>query len=353
MIEGLKINLAESDFEYLRQAALHANGDGEWERELSLFNTVSSIDLLLKARLAKKHWSQVFADPNRATPEHLKQGDVLSVDFASTIKRLKDEAGVTLDPYDERTIPLLWYHRNRIQYCGLNVQRPAILSLIVYGLDFAVNFARSELSDIMDDRRQAVVQDVAAQISGYHDILADRWDSVVRDMEFAFRRDDVADCPCCLHETLIVYDEEDPDANPRCLFCEFSDSPCEIASEIAWPRRPRDCPYCGRPTLVYMGEATKALEWLCFACGQSYDPNELLNSMTVVYGPEECPECGERYLVLEFMANDDWAWGEWRCLSCDRIGEHQRCDRCGHMRAIGPDGICLSCSDASVEGDTS
>lgn len=72
----------------------------------SLIFVAASVELLLKAKLATIHWSQIFEDPGKAQIEKLESQNLISVkasDLCSRITRLTRERSTPRQPRNSST----------------------------------------------------------------------------------------------------------------------------------------------------------------------------------------------------------------------------------------------------------
>lgn len=79
----------------------------------SLLHLSSGIELILKSRLFKNHWTYVFADMNKAKKELLMSGDFQSVDNDTLFSRLENLCNIKIEQHDVITLKNL---RKRMKY---------------------------------------------------------------------------------------------------------------------------------------------------------------------------------------------------------------------------------------------
>jgi hypothetical protein len=105
---GIFKKLADNAFDFLERAVLELTKYPKF----SLINFYSGVELLLKARLIKEHWSLIIMQPGIADMRKFSKGDFQSVGLIECLKRLDNICG---DPLDKRAITAfttLRDHRN-------------------------------------------------------------------------------------------------------------------------------------------------------------------------------------------------------------------------------------------------
>ncbi|NFO67017.1 hypothetical protein FDC27_08600 [Clostridium botulinum] len=86
------------------------------ELKYSLIHLSSGIELILKDRLYRVHWTYIFSDMNKANKKELKDYSFNSVDGVKVIDRLKNLCNVELNKNDENEIIKIRKLRNKIEH---------------------------------------------------------------------------------------------------------------------------------------------------------------------------------------------------------------------------------------------
>ena len=83
--------------------------------KFSIINFASAIELFLKSRLLKEHWTLVLADVNKGNPTAAKflEGDALTVTPTKAIQRLKDIVGMPVHENAINAFKSVANHRNK------------------------------------------------------------------------------------------------------------------------------------------------------------------------------------------------------------------------------------------------
>ena len=87
--EQLQLNLLDNALDYLLSAAEAVHRD-EGPRSLkeAVLHLGNGIELLVKARLARDHWTLIFSNTDQASYDKLADAEFSSVDFPKAIVRL-------------------------------------------------------------------------------------------------------------------------------------------------------------------------------------------------------------------------------------------------------------------------
>jgi transcriptional regulator len=94
--------------------------DGHDQRELkyAVLHLQAAAEILLKVRLQREGFEQVFEDPAQADEVRWRRGDFRSVTLSAAITRLKETAEVTLSRKECKALENLTRERNKLQHFG-------------------------------------------------------------------------------------------------------------------------------------------------------------------------------------------------------------------------------------------
>lgn len=85
----------------------------------------SAIEVLMKARLIREHWTLVAVKSDGATRVKYDSGDLHTVDPMSAIKRLRDVLGIAVSVQHEKDVDAVRMLRNRIAHFAMVGVLPA------------------------------------------------------------------------------------------------------------------------------------------------------------------------------------------------------------------------------------
>jgi hypothetical protein len=90
----LEFDLIQNALDYLRSAADYSIKGDTRSLKYAVLHLDAAIELVLKARLAREHWSLIFENSDKASLQAMSSGDFVSVDIKSALNRLEGIAGV-------------------------------------------------------------------------------------------------------------------------------------------------------------------------------------------------------------------------------------------------------------------
>ncbi|PZS36808.1 MAG: hypothetical protein DLM62_21365 [Pseudonocardiales bacterium] len=228
MTKRIKFPPLENGLDYLTSVVEHLRDEPD-QRDLkyAVLHLQAAVEVLLKARLIRQHWSLVFKDPNTASQSAFAKGDFQSIGLKDTLTRLTDIGVEVPKPAREQFLRLN-KQRNKLQHFGLEEQAIAIESLAGQVLDGLLCFIRDHLRPGADhedeqllDQTQELIREEMERINT---LVAARWFRIGPDLTNAGT---VVHCPDCQHSALPI------DEDLRCRFCDRTWEPDEAASEYA------------------------------------------------------------------------------------------------------------------------
>ncbi len=105
-------NLSENAFDFLKKSAAEFENDPK----SSVINFYAAIELLLKARLLREHWSLVITDIRKASIAKFEQGDFHSVTLSEAQDRLKNIVGSPIPEKTFECLKELARYRNKVMH---------------------------------------------------------------------------------------------------------------------------------------------------------------------------------------------------------------------------------------------
>jgi hypothetical protein len=289
MSSTLEFDLLHNALDFVSSAVeLSLKGDTR-SLKYAILHLDAAIELLLKARLAKEHWSLIFMDPDKANLKDMKAGSFISVDVKSALKRLEGIIGLAVSDADKKRIQALRDHRNRIQHFAIIVPAQTVKALLAFGCNFILDFCHKELPEDIK-AGGSMLDGMVERLTEFKEFVRERMASLDTELK---KLSSVVWCPDCNQEALAIGLGE----QPRCLFCAES-----------------------KPTLAV---AT------------------LLSETDV----RTCPECGEEALILHVLNNEE---AENFCVYCGTEGHYHECSNCGEMYS-GDGPMCKNCWDNLLE----
>jgi len=258
-------------------------------------------ELILKERLRRLDWRQLFDDVAIANEGDLRRGEFYSATSPEVIARLR-KADVNLSRRQRSRLDTLRARRNRIQHYALIETEEAIRATTAVGLSVIVDFVSDDLGTAsLTPAERALfdqVQSALPALKGY--VEARHRDISGKVTEATKRGALVLTCPSCDQHALVL------DGDASCLFCRYAAAGpvaaddyigsvlglveyIEISQGGEWPRD--ICPSCGSDAFVDTGEDGDH-RFACFSCGVAWADGDI----------ESCARCGGPYEVEDELS---------------------------------------------------
>ena len=211
MNETIEFDLIDNAFDYVLSAAEYAKRGSSRDLKYSVLHLAAGVELLLKARLQKEHWSLLFSRVDAASRSSLTSGDFISVDFETAVKRLENIGEVSIDSPVLSHLHELRKLRNKIQHLDISLATESVRSLVAMGADFFLEFGRKNLGDEFNNRGEEVIPLITAQLVSLQEFVDQRLKTIETELAAAYL---TLECPVCWQDTMVV-----GDGNPKCPFC--------------------------------------------------------------------------------------------------------------------------------------
>lgn len=280
---NLEFDLVNNALDFLVSAVEHSLKDDARSLKYAVLHLDASIELLLKSRLAKEHWSLIFDVPDKANTNSMKTGDFISVDIKSALKRLEGIAGIVMGDDTKKRILALRDLRNRIQHFSINVRAEAVKSLLAFGCNFVLNFCHQELS-YEDSAKQETIGEIKESLLDFQEFVKERIKYIEQEINAA---NHVTWCPDC-NQVALTFGEGKA---PTCLFCAESKNTRAVAELVVGEGEVWTCPECSEEGLTLMVIDNEEAEYICVFCGTKGDFHK-------------CPSCGQMYLGDSGICDD-------------------------------------------------
>lgn len=313
------MTMLENGLDFLLDAVKHLECveqiDDEDEKsnhvKYCILHMAAGIELVLKSRLFREHWTYIFADMNKASRKDFETGSFKSVDGADSIKRLKSLCEIPISVDSEKAFSELKKIRNQMEHFAKEEPYYAVETSINAALSAIVQFVSTFYSDFTsplyidfkhDDGEDGLTAKENELIKQLTQRMADLKAQHSSALELARARandeavlDDLVVCPACKEKMLRIDDGE----SCRCFFCGFTaDGPSAAVqyvenvlniSEYELVKDGEefpvfDCPECGKNAMTIVND-----EYVCFSCAERYPADKV----------GRCNECGALYLKKE------------------------------------------------------
>ncbi|HEX5172282.1 MAG TPA: hypothetical protein VFW11_24065 [Cyclobacteriaceae bacterium] len=300
MSADLKFDLLENGLDFIISSVQSiTKREGIRDYKYSIIHLSAGLELILKERLKREHWSFIFDNIDKAKKELLATGDFQSVKLDSLLNRLQEHCDIDLAPGDLRVIQDLKKRRNKIEHFAFTDTELSLKSISAKVLNFVFEFIHNELDiDSFSESIKSQVEEIRKNSLEFKEFVIHRYDSMKSKLDELRKQDFtlVVPCPYCDQESLVLdQDKIAHDGLVKCAICLVETDPETAAFDYVenilgyshyLSIKDRDefplgnCPECGLNSLVETNEG-----YICFnCCGTS-----AINSIT------ECSYCGEKY----------------------------------------------------------
>lgn len=299
-------NLIENGFDFLKKALQ----EFEQEPKFSAIHFYTALELFLKARLLREHWTLILTKPEQGNLTKFRSGDFHSVGLDEAVKRLDDILQETLSPDEIKCFRDLKNHRNRMVHffhAGTVQNQPeieAIVSLQCRGWHYLYTLLTQQWSKIFSKYQKEIESSAKAMLQ-HRRFLQTRF----TDLNSEITKRQTAgtafhECPSCGFVALEEDTTHSPALSFACLVCHFSTNGIVLT-----------CPNCSENVLLIQEP------WQhCHKCNHEFTSDEvkkfLFDPHTVtkdnMFEAFEA-SCGECQSHLSVIRSEN---GKWVCSNC-------------------------------------
>lgn len=288
--EPMKYDLFENGLDFILSGLEHLGRKPLTKRDykFGILHLAAGIELILKERLRREHWSLLFENVDKANAAAMASGDFKSVMFESLVDRLAGVAKVTIAKHEFQAIDDLRKRRNKVQHLHITETSEVIESLAARAVGFALDFIENELSPKKMSAEEAdAFGEIKDKLKDFEAFVAKRLDYLKLILEKAEKDGaTTVECVRCLQSALVIDGDE-----PKCHFCNSTFEPLGLADDWASQFLGRSgyeavtrggtpptkqCSNCAEDALVEIGEASGyKTHWLCFSCAETWGRDDL------------------------------------------------------------------------------
>lgn len=293
----LRLSLVENALDFFHEAVKEAQASEPKRLKYAILHSASAVELILKARLVREHWTLVFRDPGKADLDSFKQGKFQSVDFQEGQERIENICKINLVKH-KPILKVLRETRNRVQHFEFSADLPEVASMLAKTWSFLWDFIHDHLPNEVDEH-SPIIEEIKELAVAHEDFIGERLAEIEPKLGSVKKEGTlVIACPSCLQETLEVPGGE----NPICHFCRYENVADQVADDwasvfVGYPHTDlkdrmispvlKECRSCGYETMIEFESGSMYPadpEWICFTCGAAGAPTT------------KCHSCGEEFL---------------------------------------------------------
>lgn len=290
--DDIQLSMLENGLDFIRSGLKHiASPVSKFDLKYAILHLSAGIELVLKDRLMREDWTQIFVKPEEATQEKLKSGNFKSVTLKQCLERLEEHSAVDLP--DTALLMSFKHQRNPIEHFALNQSREALEASSAIVLGALIDFIGEayEEDDLSGDESE-LLQEIRTSLAEFKRFTVERMADIQWQLDDHKKGyGNVVVCPSCMQDALMA------DCDVRCAFCGYA-AKAEDAAELyiantlgvscyssmkdAEEYPLRNCPNCDNEALVYEEGYTET-DGICFACGNTASSGKYVS----------CDQCGE------------------------------------------------------------
>lgn len=291
--------LASSAFEFLERAI-------DEFADSAKFSTVHfaiAIELFLKARLMREHWSLLLDKPDHADKSAFFRGESRTVTPEQALDRLKTIAGVAVPSVTRDIFVKITKHRNTMVHFahageGENEGTEGLARIAAEQCAgwLALRLLLEEWGEFQGFK--ADIRRVSRKMEGHRSYLEEKFKSKADEL-LAHRRTGrlVSDCPSCHFSAVKVSEPMGAISSAACVVCSYSGAEVEVRCENedcgreirfnSYEGPPEQCPDCEKSfTKDFIRESLDT--------GEAITKDNYFDHVDI-----NCPDCGGYHSVVE------------------------------------------------------
>ena len=233
-------SLTRNAFDFLERAIAEFDKSPKY----SVIHFCAAVEMLLKARLMKEHWSLIVSKPDQANLAKFMAGDFASVTLEDARVRIRDVAGEDISDDAYASFRALANHRNKMVHFfhnGLESNEKAKAQIVAehcrswFHLHRLLNRWNSYFHDFSGEIAHA-----DRAMKGQRKYLAAKFKALKSELDAARKAGHAPKtCSACDFDAAIPDALDDQIASLRCLVCDHVETQVEF-----------DCPHCGEPIVI-------------------------------------------------------------------------------------------------------
>lgn len=276
----------------------------EQQLKYSTVHLYEGIELLLKARLMKEHWSLILTNPDKYKANSFEGGDFKSVAYEKARSRLEAYCGVILDDPAHHAFDALRKLRNKYVHFVCNESKTSVVAAQLKAWHYALRLLEEGFLDLLSEHK-SILAAAKNEMLRSEEFIEARFDEIQQELEKA--NEDgrlVITCPTCEKSALVI-----EDGGPDCKVCKAEEvAPYGIADDYAvmnirrWKKDGYEvawCETCGEQACVPVEEmlSEKAYTIISRDIGEDYEPYICFACGDVAkdYFLKNCGYCGASY----------------------------------------------------------
>lgn len=272
--------LLENSFDYVLQAIDdlendHPRGNGI---KYSILHLWSGIELLVKYRLSREHWSLLISDFKKkdSTKSGFIEGKCHTVSFEVASDRLKNICGITSIENHMKILKSLQEERNKLEHFHSNTNTYWANGVLLTAWSFIYDFVHETILDDMPELAGEMFEEIKDKMHSHDEYVKARLQAIsqpyLENLKSAVPFP-VVECPECMQEAIIVNGEV-----VTCGFCKIENSSVDLLERAEPESGAERCPECENEAFVLVdngGTAWNKYDYVCFCCFNGWTRAEI------------------------------------------------------------------------------
>ena len=253
--------LADNAFEFLERSIQ----DFEKSPRFSVVHFCASLEMLLKARLMREHWSLIVSKIETANRAKFQQGDFVSVTMEQVLTRLREVVGLQLPNDAIRSFESAAKHRNKLIHffhpdlAGSDKARAQIVSEQGRAW-FHLHRLLSEWPEF--ENYKSRIEKAEQGLRQHRKYLGAKFEALAPELDaHKGKGNEVLECPACGFCSSVAEPINSQMCNWECWVCDSHLFTVSL-----------ECPHCEKETRI-TGDRN------CAACGKEITPEELADAL--------------------------------------------------------------------------
>ncbi|PID04686.1 MULTISPECIES: hypothetical protein [unclassified Sporosarcina] len=303
---SVEISMTDNGLDFIKCSLKEMEEADELSIKYAVLHLSAGLELILKSRLQKEHWSFLFEDINKANYQNYVSGEFKSVSFENLLSRLVNICQIEISDRTKKRLQNLKMHRNKMEHYNLNIHIMALEATTFEVLSFLIPFIHREELVSRDSELLNYINNKLLQMDSY---ITQRYKEITSMLKEVSDNIKLLDCPYCMQKETLRLDEA------YCYFCNthFRNLARELIPKFTNEQdvftykefnKIKCCPYCFKNSMIVALE-----ECVCLSCLRVIEPSDYVECgdclITHVVGDEEGEYYGEEYLCYHCLFKYD------------------------------------------------
>ena len=215
--DELKLSIRQNALDSFEHALHHYNGESVSDFKYVVLHFSHAIELFLKARLEREHYSLIYVKP-----EDAKKKDGHTINLGTAIARLRVN-NVRMSEQEIKDLHFIKNVRNSIEHHIVELKKSEVQVYVGRAFRFLHQFLEEELKiNLLDEFPKELFKDALESLISYEERVAvakREMDSCRSDPRDG-NEQDVKFCDDCGEETILFPDPTTKDNSIHCFNCE-------------------------------------------------------------------------------------------------------------------------------------